>query len=135
MNQTEQFIAEAERIEASRSDAAWVTRIRRDALARFASLGLPTGRDEEWRFTSVAPIADARFVAASNGASRVTPADVTRFEWNGDRAATRPHCRLRVASRVGSASGTWARRSPSRVETSSHGSLAWPGTTAGRSRR
>ncbi len=33
--------------------------------ARFCRLGFPTTSDEEWRFTSVAPIADGRFVAGS----------------------------------------------------------------------
>jgi Fe-S cluster assembly protein SufD len=32
--------------------------------ARFAELGFPTTRDEDWRFTSVAPIAELEFTAA-----------------------------------------------------------------------
>ena len=31
--------------------------IRKDAISRFAQLGFPTTRDEEWKFTNVAPIA------------------------------------------------------------------------------
>jgi Fe-S cluster assembly protein SufD len=37
--------------------------VRWDALNRFLSLGFPTTREEEWRFTSVAPIADRAFSA------------------------------------------------------------------------
>ena len=35
----------------------WLRDLRRDALARFLELGFPNTRMEEWRFTSVAPIA------------------------------------------------------------------------------
>ena len=35
--------------------------IRRAAFERFRALGFPTRRDEDWHFTSVAPIADAEF--------------------------------------------------------------------------
>jgi Fe-S cluster assembly protein SufD len=36
--------------------------LRRSALERFVGLDFPTTRDEEWRFTNVAPIAAAEFV-------------------------------------------------------------------------
>src|SRR5207245_10164847 len=36
----------------------------RGAIARFAELGFPTTKQEEWRFTSVAPIAEAEFTLA-----------------------------------------------------------------------
>ena len=39
-------------------------RIREDAWNRFVSRGFPTTRDEEWRFTSVAPIAERTFALA-----------------------------------------------------------------------
>ncbi len=39
--------------------------VRRDALNRFLSLGFPTTREEEWRFTSVAPIADRAFTVST----------------------------------------------------------------------
>ncbi len=43
---------------------AWV-RERRDAAAkRFAEVGFPTTRQEDWRFTNVKPIADATFALA-----------------------------------------------------------------------
>jgi Fe-S cluster assembly protein SufD len=37
--------------------------------ARFAELGFPTTRDEDWRFTSVAPIAELEFTAAAADAA------------------------------------------------------------------
>jgi Fe-S cluster assembly protein SufD len=44
--------------------------IRADAAGRLAELGLPTTRDEEWRFTNVAPIARTEFVQAPAAADR-----------------------------------------------------------------
>ena len=35
----------------------WLEPLRRAAAARFAAVGFPASRDEEWRFTPVAPIA------------------------------------------------------------------------------
>ena len=35
----------------------WLEPVRRAASARFADVGFPTGRDEEWRFTPLGPIA------------------------------------------------------------------------------
>ena len=35
--------------------------LRRAGLERFVSTGLPTSRDEEWRFTDIAPILAHRF--------------------------------------------------------------------------
>ena len=35
--------------------------VRKDALARFVELGFPTTRDEEWRFTNIAPIRNTKF--------------------------------------------------------------------------
>jgi Fe-S cluster assembly protein SufD len=42
----------------------WLKEIREGAIARFAELGFPTMKQEEWRFTSVAPIAEAEFTLA-----------------------------------------------------------------------
>jgi Fe-S cluster assembly protein SufD len=42
----------------------WLQDVRDRAAARFAALGFPTVRDEEWRFTNVAPITSREFRAA-----------------------------------------------------------------------
>ena len=39
----------------------WLDDLRARGAARFSALGIPTVRDEEWRFTSVAPIAATEF--------------------------------------------------------------------------
>ncbi len=46
---------------------AWVRERREQASRRFAEVGFPNTRQEDWRFTNVAPIADAKF-ALANGA-------------------------------------------------------------------
>ena len=68
-------------------DSAWLRAARQNALEEFQRLGLPTTRDEEWRFTSVAPIAEGRFALARNGASSVSAADYRAFGWGGEVAA------------------------------------------------
>ncbi len=45
--------------------------IRRRALDRFLALGFPTTRNEEWRFTNVAPIARTRFRLAGGDGARI----------------------------------------------------------------
>jgi Fe-S cluster assembly protein SufD len=42
----------------------WVRERRDQAAKRFAEVGYPTTRQEDWRFTNVAPIADAKFPLA-----------------------------------------------------------------------
>jgi Fe-S cluster assembly protein SufD len=44
---------------------AWVKERREAAAQRFAAVGFPNTRLEDWRFTNVAPIADAKFAPAA----------------------------------------------------------------------
>jgi Fe-S cluster assembly protein SufD len=48
-----------------------IDQIRRNAAQRFEELGFPTTREEEWRFTNVAPIARTQFTPASAVRNRV----------------------------------------------------------------
>jgi Fe-S cluster assembly protein SufD len=43
---------------------SWLHQIRKAAIARFAELGFPTTRLEDWKYTSVAPIARCQFEPA-----------------------------------------------------------------------
>lgn len=47
------------------SAPGWLDELRRAAVGHFHSVGFPTTRDEEWRFTNVAPIARTRFTPAA----------------------------------------------------------------------
>jgi Fe-S cluster assembly protein SufD len=65
----------------------WLEPIRRAAAARFAAVGFPTARDEEWRFTPVAPIAQRAWrpgngEAAGLPAERLTPFVFGHPEWS-----------------------------------------------------
>ncbi len=52
----------------------WLRTLRRGAIDRFERMGFPTGKDEEWRFTPVAPIGRAEF-SAPPPASHPSPVD------------------------------------------------------------
>src|SRR5439155_4954702 len=55
---------------------AWLREIRERAIARFSELGFPSTKQEEWRFTSVAPIAETAFALSQGGgvaADELTP--------------------------------------------------------------
>jgi Fe-S cluster assembly protein SufD len=47
---------------------SWLREQRRAGLARFAERGFPTPRDEEWKYTSLAPITATEFDVALDGA-------------------------------------------------------------------
>lgn len=56
----DRYLAQFERFSANGGAAApdWVKQTRSQAIERFADLGFPTTRAEEWRFTNIKPIAD-----------------------------------------------------------------------------
>ena len=62
---------------------SWLKDVREAAFTSFCQLGFPTLRDENWRFTSVAPIANTSFQIAEDGASSVTEKDVAPFRLDG----------------------------------------------------
>ena len=45
----------------------WARSLRMSGIARFGELGFPTTRNEDWHFTSVAPIADREFAPLTSG--------------------------------------------------------------------
>jgi len=57
---------EAYRADFQRQPAApeWLQALRVQGIARFEALGFPTTKNEDWHFTSVAPIAERTFRAA-----------------------------------------------------------------------
>ena len=67
--ETDLYRADFEALAARRASAepGWLARRREEAMGRFEKRGFPTTRDEEWRFTSVAPIARTAFRRAVPG--------------------------------------------------------------------
>src|SRR5216684_981676 len=78
--ETAPYWEQFERFEKDWRHPAWLRTIRQGGIARFAELGFPTLRDEDWRFTNVAPIARLPFKPAFAGPPEELPAKVlTQF--------------------------------------------------------
>ncbi|HEY7878240.1 MAG TPA: Fe-S cluster assembly protein SufD [Gemmatimonadaceae bacterium] len=66
---------------------SWLLPLRRSAIDRFAALGFPTPKNEDWHFTSVSPIAEREFrVAPAARIVKLSPADIApltfgRADW------------------------------------------------------
>jgi len=60
MEQTNQYLSDFEQLEKQPAAPA-LHRLRKAAIARFAELGFPGPRDEEWRFTPLAPLIQTPF--------------------------------------------------------------------------
>ena len=56
---------------------AWLTALHREGYTQFAETGFPTTHDEDWRFTNVSAVAQARFALADS--STVTAKDLEAF--------------------------------------------------------
>jgi Fe-S cluster assembly protein SufD len=79
---TAPWLAEHERFlrELPANEPAAVQALRRLGIERFAALGFPTLRQEEWRFTNVAPIARGTFVRPENDPDAADPARLSVLE-------------------------------------------------------
>ena len=63
---TEPFLKDFSRLELA-PQPQWLVRLRKAGMARFAELGFPTLKDEDWRFTNLAPLANLPFKPAPEG--------------------------------------------------------------------
>jgi Fe-S cluster assembly protein SufD len=59
----------------------WLQTLRKQGIARFQALGFPTTKNEDWHFTSVAPIAERTFRPAPLDVSGVERTDLARFNF------------------------------------------------------
>src|SRR5262245_41362423 len=57
---------------------------RRTAMKRFATLGFPTTKNEDWHFTSIAPIVEREFTFVATRTGHVTRADLEAFGFGAD---------------------------------------------------
>lgn len=60
------------------AESPWLKRLRESAFARFEELGFPTTKQEEWKYTNVAPIARASFDKPS-GPTQLDPKQLSKF--------------------------------------------------------
>ena len=61
----------------------WLLSLRHSAAARFAEVGFPTRRNEEWRFTNIAPIADTPFTLADKAESEMSLETLAGYTYEG----------------------------------------------------
>ncbi|RYG55859.1 hypothetical protein EON80_30055, partial [bacterium] len=54
----EAYVAEFARFESEHPASPWLSQKRREAIDRFAEIGFPTVRDEEWKYTDITPAAN-----------------------------------------------------------------------------
>ena len=62
-NGTELLVENFSQVESARTQPKWLLPVRKAGIASFAEQGFPKLSDEDWRFTNVAPIAQAEFPA------------------------------------------------------------------------
>src|SRR5579863_6066737 len=65
IRQETSFLADLPQVETNPAGPHWLRPIRQAAARRFAETGFPTRRDEEWRFTPIAPIVETPFAPAA----------------------------------------------------------------------
>jgi Fe-S cluster assembly protein SufD len=75
-NGTDPYLKNFERFENQTNQPAWLFPLRKAGIACFAEQGFPTLKDEDWRFTNVAPIARLPFKPMLDGATDKTVADL-----------------------------------------------------------
>lgn len=64
---------------------AWLAPIRQAAIDRFAAAGFPTPRtDEDWHFTSVAPIAESEWTPLIHAGGQIHPDDLAPFQFGSE---------------------------------------------------
>lgn len=88
VNEKENYLAAFKRLAESRvgQDPAWLVRLREEAAARFEELKFPTTHDEEWKYTSVAPILKVPFRPASaQDRQSVTAESIAPFAFHESR--------------------------------------------------
>jgi len=91
MKETDPYLAKFDELIAPTAGRhpSWVFPLRKAGIARFAELGFPTLKDEDWRFTNVAPIAKLPFKpvfgANTDGVAAKTLGKFTFADLNGPR--------------------------------------------------
>jgi Fe-S cluster assembly protein SufD len=65
--------------DAAAGEPGWLAGMRRAAFARFLELGFPTPKNEDWHFTSVAPIAESEFRLLQEPSVDVAPEALAPF--------------------------------------------------------
>ncbi|HZI49181.1 MAG TPA: Fe-S cluster assembly protein SufD [Pyrinomonadaceae bacterium] len=63
-------------------EPSWLRTVREDAFTKFERVGFPTVRDEDWKYTNVAPVAGGKFAPViQNGLNPSLKSDVQKFSY------------------------------------------------------
>ena len=62
-------------------DIKWITELKEGAISSFSRLGFPTPRDEDWRFTNLAPIYKNSFQLNDNGHKKLPDKFINKFSF------------------------------------------------------
>jgi Fe-S cluster assembly protein SufD len=78
---TDDYQADFDRLRSTRAatEPDWLRRLRRTGIERFAEVGFPTTREEDWKYTSVAPITSRSFARAQGRDGKLDAEDVDRW--------------------------------------------------------
>src|SRR5262245_271631 len=77
--QTKEHYLNAFRERRSRGSAPnppWLNELREAGMASFASLGFPTPKAEEWKYTNLEPIAALKFSGRNGVGKQISPSDL-----------------------------------------------------------
>jgi Fe-S cluster assembly protein SufD len=64
--------------------ASWLRTIRAEASAKAAEMGFPTTRDEEWKYTNMAPLLQLPLEPAVDSSPALAAKDIARFDFGLD---------------------------------------------------
>jgi Fe-S cluster assembly protein SufD len=76
VNGTDPYLKNFERFEKQTNQPAWLFPLRKAGISCFAEQGFPTLKDEDWRFTNVAPIASLPFKPMTDGAKDKSASEI-----------------------------------------------------------
>src|SRR3954467_9855908 len=77
----ESYVEAFEELTSDSSTPSWVQSMRRAAFERFATLGFPTTKNEDWHFTSTSPIADQEFVLLEAASGDIRREELEPFKF------------------------------------------------------
>jgi Fe-S cluster assembly protein SufD len=83
----------------------WARSLRLSAITRFEELGFPSSRNEDWHFTSVAPIAERDFAPLTSATSRVSAAQLAPYTFGASGWHTLVFVNGRYDASLSSAAG------------------------------
>jgi Fe-S cluster assembly protein SufD len=67
-----------------RDEPVWRGAQRRAAIESFATMGFPTTHNEDWHFTSVAPVLERTYRPLTTASTALSARDIARFQFDGE---------------------------------------------------